>query len=307
MIIRGQFSHFYLETMLPAINSVIWNRYKRFPPQWSRIFRSETTTRSIEQTSQVTNLGLFTQLTENQAIRYDQPMQGFPKNFIPTRFGLGFEVSQDVVEDDKIGLVAKTAGALGRSAKETMEIDFASVFNNGFSGSYLGPDGVALFATNHPLIKAGGVQANTLAAPADLDVTSLELALTDYETMRDSAGHKISLPAPRLVVAPANRWNAAEILEGKMRSDTANNTVNAFRYANNGPVSDWFVWQYLTDPDTWFLCAEPDDTELIVFFRRRPYTRSWFDDATESGKTAMRYKKAHGWADFYGTFGVQGA
>lgn len=306
MHIRGQFSDFFLDTMLPAINHVIWSRYNRFPEQWSKIFRDEASTRSIEQTSQVSGLGLFGSLVEGQGVRYDQAVQGFKQTFTHTRYGLGMKVSQDVVEDDNIGLVTKTSRELGRSARETLEIDIHSTINNGFDGAYTGPDGVCLFSASHPLVKAGGTQSNVLSA-ADLDVTSLELALTAYETQVDSSGKKINLPTPRLFGAPANRWNMAEILESKMRSDTANNTTNAFKFGENGPVESWNVDQYFTDPDSWFLFAQPEDTELLVYFRRKPYTKADFDFDTETGKTAMRYKKSHGWGDYIGTFGVPGA
>lgn len=306
MIIRGQFSDFFLETMLPALNTVIWNRYRRYPDQYSQIFDVHTSTRGIEQTSQVSGLGLFTDIPEGAPVRYDQPVQGFDKTFVHSRFGLGFKVSQDVVEDDKINLVAKMAVELGRSAKESIEIDAASTFNNGFDPAYPGPDGQPLFSANHPLVKAGGVQSNILSVPADLDVVSLELALTDFETQKDSSGKLIHVPCSKVVVHPANRWNVHEILRSAMRSDTANNTTNAFQYAVDG-LPKPFVWRYLTDPDAWFLCAEPGDTGLLWFWRRKPYTKGDFDFDTETGKTAMRYKKSHGWSDFYGVYGTPGA
>jgi hypothetical protein len=307
MILRTQFSDFFLSTMKPALELVIWNRYRRFPQQWSNFFNQTMIQGSIYQSSQLSGLGLMQTITEGAAVTYDQPVQGFDKTYTPARRGLGVQVSQDLVEDDtKLKLVAKKAGLLGASAKETLEIDMASVFNNAFSGNYTGVGGVSLCNASHPLTKAGGVQSNILSTAADLDNTSLELALTDYETMVSDANHKINLPLPRLVVAPANRWVAAEMLESKLRSDTANNATNAFKFTNNG-APDWFVWQYIIDSDAWFLVAQPEDTELHVIWRRKPYTRYGFDFDTETGKTAMRMKYDYGWSDFYGVYGTPGA
>lgn len=308
MIITGQFADFYGKTMLPALRQIVWTKFNEYPEQWSQFVRSETSTRSIEQFSQVSGVGLFSKLTEGQPVGYDQPVQGFKSTFVHTRYGLGVKVSQDTIEDDQHGLVAEAHADLGRSCRESIEIDVASIFNNGFDGTnYPGPDGKALFASDHPLIKAGGSQSNLLSVAADLDVSSLQLALTDFETMKDSAGRRIRMPLPRLVVHPSNRWNAAEILKGDMRSDTANHTINAFKYAEGGNMMEFKVWQYLTDPDAWFLCGSPRDTKIAVFWRRKPYSKADFDFDTETGKFAMRYKKSQGWWDFYGVYGTPGA
>lgn len=307
MIIRGQFSDFFLSTMLPALNKVIWKRYNQRPDEYSQIFDVNPSGRSIEQFGEITGLGLFSQITEGAPVRYDQPLQGFHSTFSHLRFGLGFMASQDLVEDDKISIIKKMGIELGRSAKESIEIDAAAHFNNGFSGSFLGPDGVSLFSASHPLIKAGGNQSNLLSVSAALDVTSLELALTDWENMKDSSGKKLRLPSPKLIVSPTNRWNAMQILKsGDWRSDTANHTVNAFKHADNGPVSDVMVWHYLTSTTAWFLAAPPTETGLVFFWRRKPYTDYGYDFDTESGKTAMRYRKSHGWTDFYGVYGTPG-
>lgn len=292
--------------MLPALNSVIWKKYNEYPEQFSQIFHVETSTRSIEQFSQVSGVGLFTALTEGESVRYDQPVQGFDSTFTHTRFGLGIKFSQDVVEDDKIGLIAKQGRELGRSAKETREISGASTFNNGFDTGYAGPDGKPLFSATHPLVKSGGVQSNLLSVAADLDVTSLQLALTDFETQKDSSGKLIHVPCAKIVVAPPNRWNVNEILHSASRPDTANNVTNAFKYAVDG-MPDAFVWRYLTDVDSWYLVGAPSDTGLIWFDRRKPYTKGDFDFDSETAKTAMRYKKSHGWHDFMGTYGTPGA
>jgi phage major head subunit gpT-like protein len=304
MLVRGQFSDFYLDTMKPALKALIWNEYNQRPAQWSQIFDVQTSNRSIEQTSQLSGVGLFRSITEGGAVTYDSPVQGFDKTYIHTRSGLGIKVSQDVVEDDKIGLVAKAHRELARSCQETLEIAVAAHFNTGTAVT--GFDGVSLFNANHPLTKVGGVQNNIAAAAADLDVVSLQLALTDCRGMVDSSGKKIRVPWKKLIVAPANEYQAYEIVKSPMRPDTANNAANALKYGESG-MPTVFVWDYLTDPDTWFLVANPSDTRLLFFWRRKPYTKSWYEDETETGITAMRYKCSHGWSDFYGTYMVPGA
>lgn len=292
--------------MLPALRAMLWKRYDSYPAQFPKLFQVETSNRGIEQYSGVSGMGNFRSIGEGEPITFDQPVQEFDKTFIHTRFGLGFKVSQDVVEDDRHSLIAKQTRELARSAKESQEIDAASTFNNAFSGSYLGPDGKALCASDHPLVKSGGTQSNLLSVAADLDIPSLELALIDFETQKDSSGKLIGVPCKYVLAAPANRFNIHEILKSTMRSDTANNTTNALQYATDG-MPDPFIWRYLTDPDAWFLVSAPGENGLVWFWRRKPYTKSSVDDDTETGKFMMRYKKSHGFYSFYGVYGTPGA
>lgn len=307
MIIRGNFSDFFFETALPAMRAIVRNQYKLKRKMYRDIFDIDTSDRSIEQFSQMSGVGLAAEITEAGEVRTDQPVQGFDSLFKHRKFGLAVEMSQDMVEDDKWGLVRQITTDLADAVDETIEIDAASTLNNAFSGSFLGPDAVALCSASHPQVKAGGVQSNILSVPADLDVTSLELALTDWETLKRSNGYHASLPTPRLLAAPANRWNAHEMLKGSWRSDTANRTINAFQHGENGPIDQILIWAKLTDPDAWFLLAPPAQTGLKWFWRRRPYQQGFADDRTERGGNAIRYKKSHGWNDYLGVYGTPGA
>ena len=48
MIFRGNFSHFFGETMLPALHHIIKEEWGAVPEQWSQRFRVETSDRDIE-------------------------------------------------------------------------------------------------------------------------------------------------------------------------------------------------------------------------------------------------------------------
>jgi phage major head subunit gpT-like protein len=99
-----------------------------------------------------------------------------------------------------------------RSGTETVEITAANIFNNGFSSSYTGFDGKALFATDHPTL-GGSTQANTPTIQADLSVSSLTAGLTAIEKYVDERG--LSLPTKAvLLMVPVDSWNIAEELLG---------------------------------------------------------------------------------------------
>lgn len=295
--------------MLPALNAKIWQTFKAKKPLGKQILNSDTTTRSIEQYTQMAGVGLPTAIAETEDTPTDSFVQGFYKNFKPAKFGLGIAASQELVEDDKVGIISRRAVALSNSIFQAREIQSASVINNGFDGTNFPlPDGKALFASDHPLVKAGGTQSNILSAAADLDVTSLELALTDWELIKTHEGFLQMLPTPRLLVASANRWNVTEILGSQMRSDTANHATNAFKSGTEtGGTIEPLIWPYLTDPDAWFLVGPPAETETMWLDRKAPYTKSDYIERNETGYVYMRYRAdfgAYGWRAVYGTPGA---
>ena len=51
MLIRGNFSDFFMETMLPALNTVTWKRFNDLPDYLSKVFDVQSNSRSIEQFS----------------------------------------------------------------------------------------------------------------------------------------------------------------------------------------------------------------------------------------------------------------
>jgi hypothetical protein len=308
MQIRGQFSDFFFETMLPALNAKIWQNFKAKPKAYDKFLNVDTTGRSIEQFAFVAGVGLPVAVAEGADTPTDTLVQGFYKTFKPAKFGLGIAASQELVEDDKFGVISRRTVALSNSINEGIEIQAASVLNNAFTGSGVTlPDGQPLCSASHPLVKSGGVQSNLLSVAADLDVASLELALTDWELTKTHEGYLQMYPTPRVAVASANRWNVAEILKSQLRSDTANNAANAFKYTETGGVIEPLVLPRLTDPDAWFLLAPPSETELLWLWRKQPYTKSDYIEKSETGFVYMRYRGdygAYGWRGVYGTPGA---
>lgn len=304
MLVQGNFSDLYGTTMLPALKALIGAGYRQRPPQFPRIFNIESSTKSVEQFSDVSGVGRFVQIPEGAAVRQDMPVQGFNVSFVPVRYGLGVPVTYEVVANDKWALIARMHKDLGWSCNETRELQAVSTFNNGFSGSYLGPDGVALFSASHPLYKIGGVQSNLMTA-ADLDMLPYQLALTAFELLVRPSGELTHAAPSKLIVHPNNRFIAYALTKSIDDPTTSDRSVNPLLGAEDG-IPDPFVWRYLTNPVAWFLAAEPSQTGLVWFDREKPRTKSWTDDETEVGVTAMRYWKSHGWNNYIGLMGNAG-
>lgn len=306
MEVTGNFGDFYGVTMLPALRSIVDDGYKQYSPQFPSVFNILSSSRSLEQFTQVSGVGRFSQLNEGEAVRRDMAVQGFKSSFTHSRWGLSVPVTIDMVEDDKWDLIGKLHRDLGWSCSETQELDAVSTFNNAFSGSFNGPDGVPLCSASHPLYKVGGVQSNVLSVAADLDMIPLQLAITAFGQMKRPSGEYIHALAKNLIIHPSNQWLAHALTKSTDDPTTADRSVNPLAAAPDG-IPKPFVWRYLTDPDAWFITSEPARTGLVWFWRKREYSKSWTDDETEVGVTAMRYKKSHGWNDYIGVYGTPGA
>jgi phage major head subunit gpT-like protein len=309
MITRTQYSDIFLEDALPALRAITMEEFERFPDEYPKVFKVETSSRSIEQFTQLTGFGVLAEIMEGENITFDEPLQGYDKTYRHRKFGRGYRVSQEAFEDDKTRFIKNLARQLGKAADETTELEAALIFNRAFNSSYTGADGKVLCATDHPMV-GGGSQANRPTNHVDLDISSLEAALTTFRGWTDHRGKKIRMVPETLLVAGAGEFNAAEILGGTMRSDTANHTINAFRKRSNmKSLTDYMVWDYLTDPDAWFLISSPEDPnyEVRFFWRKKFDTQQAPDFDADGYKVAGRMRFSCGWNDWLGVYGSQGS
>ncbi len=101
MMVRTQFTDTFMTSMLPALDEVIFHRFTQHPPQYTKIFRVLDSNRSIEQTSDMADLGTFVEIPEGGDMRYDFAVQGFDKTYTHAQYGLGYKVSRIMVDDDR--------------------------------------------------------------------------------------------------------------------------------------------------------------------------------------------------------------
>ena len=300
-LLRTGFSDQFFSTALPLLEEVIMEQFGSKPDMIPMVYNVEGSDKWGEQDSTVTGFGIAPVKSENAPVYYDDVFQGYDTTYTHTTYALAFRVSKEMVDDEKFGMIKKSAMALGRSMFNTRQIEAASNFNNGFNASFTGPDSVELFSTAHPLI-GGGTASNELAAAADLSVTSLRQALDDMEDTVDERGLLINVVPEYLLVPNELIWDAEELLKSSLRPDTSDNPINAFQIKN----LDYMVWNYLTDPDAWFLLAAKNDHSLKFYEREPVNVSSDYDFEADASKTKTRCRFSHGWSDWRGTFGSPG-
>lgn len=287
----------------PGLAALFGTTYADMPSMIGQVFDERSSDKAYEEIQELAGFGLGSVKTESGAIVYTSNTQGPTTRFTNVTYGLGFQETQESVDDNQYaGKATNKTVALARSMRHTRETIVANVLNRAFSNSYLGGDGIRLISTGH--VTVNGTQSNTLSADADLSEASLEDMCINIRNATDSTGLRISLQPKRLVIAPNEMFNATRILKSTGQNDTANNAVNALK--SMGSIGDVTDWPFLTDTDAWFITTDVPNG-LIVFNRRDATMEkdSDFDTGNYKHKSTMRL--VAGWGDFRGVFGTQGA
>ena len=294
-----------LKELLPGLNALFGLEYKRYGEEHQEIYETESSERSFEEETKLSGFSAAPVKNEGNAIAYDNAQEAWTARYTHETIALGFSLTEEAVEDNLYDtLSARYTKALARAMAYTKQVKAANVLNNGFSSSYPGGDGVALFSNAHPLV-TGGTNSNIPAVATDLNETALENAVIQIAAWTDERGLLIAAKPKKLVIPPALQFVATRLLETELRVGTADNDINAIK--NNGSIPEGYtVNHFLTDPDAWFLTT--DVPNGMKHFVRTPLATSMdgdFDTGNVRYKARERY--SFGWSDPLGMYGSQGA
>ena len=294
-----------LKELLPGLNALFGVEYATYGEEHKEIYETETSERSFEEETKLSGFSAAPVKNEGSAIAYDNAQEAWTARYNHETIALGFSLTEEAIEDNLYdSLSARYTKALARGMAYTKQIKAANVLNNGFSSSYAGGDGQALFSANHPLV-SGGVNSNIPSTPADLNETSLENAVIQIAQWTDERGLLIAAKPKKLVIPVQLQFVATRLLETELRVGTNDNDINALK--NNGSVPGGYtVNHYLTDPNAWFLTT--DVPNGMKHFVRTPLANSMdgdFDTGNVRYKSRERY--SFGWSDPLGMYGSAGA
>jgi len=294
-----------LKELLPGLNALFGLEYQKYGEEHKEIYESETSERSFEEETKLSGFGAAPVKAEGASIAYDNAQEAWSTRYTHETIAMGFSITEEAVEDNLYdSLSARYTKALARAMAYTKQVKAAAVLNNGFSGSYTGGDGVALFSTAHPLT-GGGTNSNTPAAQVDLNETSLEAAIIQIAAWTDERGLLIAAKPRKLVVPPALMFVAKRILDTDLRVATADNDLNAIKAMGAIPEG-YTVNHFLTDTNAWFI--KTDVPNGMKHFTRSAMATSMdgdFDTGNVRYKARERY--SFGWSDPLGMWGTSGS
>lgn len=302
-VVRGQ----HAENLAPGLNMRTFNKYREHPEIYRQIVNVKDSTKAYEEDFALSGFGPLGPKAELESTIMDEPFKLGGVRFIHRTYALGFEISQEMREDDQYGLMLDLASELGLSSRRTAELYGHDVYNNAFSATkYAGRDLLALFSLVHPVVGTGSTAANKPSSDTDLSQAALEAAWANYQSQVDDRGMPIVLQPQTLLVHPDNVLFARRLLESAGYPGTAftsqPNDINPIQGMVNIVSSP-----YLTDRDAWFLLPPAADNDIRFYWRRKPDTRTWDDDDSEGTIHKISQRHSVGFGDWRGLYASPGA
>lgn len=291
-----QISENWADALDPIVRKWFESGFARRQSLIPTLFNVQTSSRAYEEVSGIGAVGIDAWEQYEQSGKPGQAAfdQGYKTTYTHREFPLELTFQRKLLDDSNFREVVDGSRRLGDSAALKREVDAASVFNNAFTDTFAGADGVGLVSTAHPLspVKTGSTQTNefTLALTKD-NVRTVREAMMAFT---DDNGNKVAVTPNMLLVPPALEDDALPIAGSPLDPDSANNAVNP-------QAGRWMVqpWHYLTDSNAWFMI----DTNLMQmsldWFNRSPLViRPKVEDKTLAATWIAYMRYSYGWSDW---------
>lgn len=298
-ITRGAFSHL----IAPGFRKIVFESYKEKPVEGNKLVNMGTMNRAYIDDANMAGFGTLLEKPEGGRVLYQDPMDGRTKRYVATTWGLGFRITEEMMEDDLYGIVGnKLSRALGRSVRNNFEVVAHSILNNAFNTAFNGFEtGVSLVSTLHTNI-GGGTQSNRPAVDADLSLATLQAAVEAFHGWEDEMGLPIAAAPDMLVVGVGNMWTAGVLLGSQQVPGSNFNDPNLVSKLG----LRLHVSHYITDPDAWFL-IDSTNHDMNYFDRRAPRFSNTDDFDSGDAKFKVTRRNAAGFGDWRGVYGSPGA
>lgn len=283
---------------------------KLIPQVGPSIFHTETSSRNIEKDSSASGLSKLIRRNENQAISYEDEVQGFDVTYTHVEDALGTSVSNKLWEDDQFNVIKRKPANLAKAKVRQQEQMMADVFNYSFTAgggglsAFTSGDALALFSASHTREDGGATQSNYTTS--DLSENAIENALVGIATQLDHKGQLFMAQGDTLVVPSALEKEARILLNSQQRVGTNNNDINPYQGALK-----LVVWKFLNSvaggSDTAWFVIDSSLHELNFFNRSdRGLEGPEWDFDTKSAKWSVDVRHSVGFSAWRGTYGSKG-
>jgi hypothetical protein len=271
--VRGAFSYL----LAPGMRKIFFMAWKDRPEEFSQFMHVGSMDRAYVEDFEMAGFGPMSNISEGGSIIYADVQQGNKKRYTALRYGSGFRVTEDLMDDDLYSQISRAPKALAKSARNTVEQLAANILINGFVTTYNSSfDGAALFSTAHTALRTGTAAANKPTVDLDLSLPALQAAVEHFQNLLNNEGMPM-LMVPKKVIIPASGaywWTANQLLKSTQLPGGNDNDIN--QLAREG--LSIFQSHYLTDTDAWFVQADEHDLQWL--WRKKPRcARSWQETA----------------------------
>ena len=230
---------------------------------------------------------------ENQATQFSDPIQGGTAIATHLEYRTGTEVSNQMAEDDKVGIVQQLPSMHQRSHRFTREqVIWNFICNNSFSTSK-GCDGQVIY-TDHALLggtaatsllplpsaayNTAGTYPNYFKTPLAPSITAVQKMMVIMHRMIDGQGIA-SKSKVTTIIHPAEQLTTwGTILASGYDPNSGNNAIN--------PITQFklnlFEGTYLTSTTNWWAFGEKKDMRMVLWLRE-DITDEYYDEPKVRG------------------------
>lgn len=291
VLVSGQFPQFV--DFDPVLTDIFYNQYQRELGAGGvmSIFAMRNSSKAKETDIQVGGFRdpkLFTGKVE-----YTDVERGYEIEYDFDELISGFQITRKMRDDMQYDGIFASASEMATSFARKRRKDAASVLNNGASSSYLGFDGKALFASDHPRSRTDSTSVSNLNTLA-LTSANLETAVLAMQGFKDDLGEEITIIPDTLIVGRSLRKTALEITGSPQVPENANNAINV--QAGNWNV---IVDPYLTSTTAWWIVDSSMSRRFLKWYDRVGVEFAGMQDfETMVWKYRGYARYGFGWSDF---------
>ena len=254
------------------------------------------------QTYQHAGFGAANLTDELELVQFEDASELDPVVLTAVKYTKGYVVSEELEEDNTQipGLLGSWAKSVGRGHRYAVNVSTASIFNNAFSSSYTGWDGVEMCGSH--TTNSGTTIDNDLGPSSFSWDTYWDMVkYFDYQ-IYDEAGLPMTDTPRYLVLHPSQRDVVEAINKSPGKYDSADLHANTLK-----GISEPVYCRLLDSTTAFFLVGEMMKDHLL-FKQRKPVTTKWSDAFENIGKKCRTHQRfAYGFTDYRFVVGNPGA
>lgn len=296
--LEAKFKNIFGVDAAPALEALALSEIEMQRDNRSSIFQMKSMDREITQWDKISGLSRYGEVAEGVQAESDNFIELGLKTFAAVKFGLKIAITEEMIDDQRMELIAKMTRELAAAGVETQLFSAFNLLNNSFSTEE-SFDNVSIISASHPT--PVGNQSNLLTA-ADLDISSLKAGYTRMRKVLDDKGKRLSVIPSKLIVSVDDEHNAIELVGSPFLPGGSSNNINSVKQY------EVVASPYLTDADAWWLAVEPSDKAAgLCIYDRQPLTRSLQEDNIAGVLYYIsKYRQAIGASEWRGIFGNAG-
>ena len=112
--LRTNFADFFGSDKLPELQAVIEASTESYPSMIPILFNEEGMDKDIAQHTTMSGLRNPIQVAENTPVQFQTIKSGYPKTYTATKWGTGYRISKEAVDDGKFGFIERATKSFAK-------------------------------------------------------------------------------------------------------------------------------------------------------------------------------------------------